>query len=193
MDSDQSADWTSTLLPPIIATPDVYTMPLMRIIPIPELFDLSIESIVWDCYTTFDYEGYFDDVPGERDLDYGMNALSGRRGSMPRRVQLKLPHNDDYYFESHLQRVLQDCPALERLGIPQHFQSETGARFAQIIRKHCPLIRDWSILQSTNPSHTDHKETLDAISGLSTLQFETLYPYKWNSHRMCRSQILHRP
>ncbi|KAG0270847.1 hypothetical protein BGZ95_001433 [Linnemannia exigua] len=109
--------------------------------------------------------------------------LVERDGPLLQLKELRMPYNDNFYTGEQFNRILQSCPALERLVILQHLADGNGVMLADSVKNHCPLIRHWSIIAPMLVVHArprDQETVFNTLNSLPTHQVETL---SWQGYR----------
>ncbi|KAG0206700.1 hypothetical protein BGX33_007276 [Mortierella sp. NVP41] len=112
----------------------------------------------------------------EGDADFGIEPLAERPGPLTNLTDLSLPSHDESYTVEQIESILQHCPSLTKLVIPQHLPLTVGAggRFIEMIQDHCPLVRGWTILQPNGTNPEDRETLLDVLDTLPLNQVESL-------------------
>ncbi|KAF9100825.1 hypothetical protein BGX29_006223 [Mortierella sp. GBA35] len=112
----------------------------------------------------------------EGDADFGIEPLAERPGPLTNLTDLSLPSHDESYTVEQIESILQHCPSLTKLVIPQHLPLTVGAggRFIEMIQDHCPLVRGWTILQPNGTNPEDRETLLEVLDTLPLNQVESL-------------------
>lgn len=150
--------------------PDRFILAFLKSLP------LSIESVQLDFCTNFDHGGIFNELAAESDSDADLPPLVERAEPFTRLTELMLPRHFGHYTADQVDGILQKCPALERLVLPQNIKNGTGAQLANMIRIHCPNVRNWSIIQpmTTQLIPHDGPALLETLNNLPPEQMARL-------------------
>ncbi|KAF9081643.1 hypothetical protein BGX23_000617 [Mortierella sp. AD031] len=135
----------------------------------------SLELIQLRHYISDDV-GDLAELAVEGDADFGIEPLAERPGPLTNLTDLSLPSHDESYTVEQIESILQHCPSLTKLVIPQHLLLTVGAggRFIEMIQDHCPLVRGWTILQPNGTNPEDRETLLEVFDTLPLNQVESL-------------------
>ncbi|KAG0371476.1 hypothetical protein BGX24_001618 [Mortierella sp. AD032] len=154
----------------------------------------SLESLIMDFYmytSPFIVNG-FQELAQPDDSDFHL-PLVERDGPLLKLKELRMPYNDNFYTGEQFDRILQSCPILERLVIPQHRANRNDVTLADSINNHCPLVRHWSIIAPVllvDARPRDQEAMFRALNSFPTRQVETL---SWKGYRDDRYFVFDTP